>query len=435
MNCRSNDPDPAYLGVVWQPEVPAVDDKVDIVIIGGGIMGMSIAFQVARRSKMSVVVLEKGHGLGEGSTGGSSAITRQRYTKAESVRIARDGNVVWRNWCQYTGLSDPVGRFHDIGVLWMMNESAAEVAADRDRLVAVGIDAVMVDAEGLAEMYPGLSACMVPFDLTGEVEHECSDGGAFLIERDTGFFDATGALEDVAAAARVGGVDIRMRAEVVDVNLDGGRVRGVTLADGSTIHAGLVINAAGPWCNAINAMAGLEMPWSLVPTRVQVMYRALPPAVPRPIPVVGDAAGGVYFRPEAGGGQIILGSILEEDELEEADPNDYNEAADRAFIDLKIHALHHRIPALPYVGVPGGMASLYTVNRQDVHPIVGPTSIDGFAVANGFSGHGFKESQMIGSMMAQWITGERADFDTDVPMRFFAVDRDPIDIEDHSVLA
>jgi len=396
---------------------------------------MSIAYQIARRSSLSVVLLEKGLGLGEGSTGGSSAITRQRYSKAESVRIARDGNVVWRNWSEYTGLSAPAGRFHDIGVLWMMNESASEVARDRDRLRAEGVDAVMVDAAELKRLYPGLSACMVPFDLSGEVPHECADGDAFLIERDTGFFDATGALADVATAAAAVGVDVRMRSEVVDVRTGGGRVVGVTLADGSSIDSGLVVNAAGPWCNRVNSMAGLDMEWLLVPTRVQVIYRALPSDVPRPIPVVGDAAGGVYFRPEAGDGQIILGSILEEDEVEDADPDDYNGSADRSFIDLKIHALHHRIPTLPYVGAPGGMASLYTVNRQDVLPIVGPTPIDGFAVANGFSGHGFKESQMIGSMMAQWITGERADFDTEVPMDFFAIDREPVEIEDHTVLA
>jgi len=411
------------------------NETADIVIIGGGIMGMSIAYQVARRSTLSVVVLEKGAGLGEGSTGGSSAITRQRYTKAESVRIARDGNVVWRNWTEYTGLSDPVGRFHDIGVLWMMNESVAEVVADRDRLRAEGVDAVMVDAPELKKLYPGLSACMVPFDLTGDVEHECADGDAFLIERDTGFFDATGALLDVATAAGAVGVDIRMRSEVVDVRVDGGRAIGVVLADGTAIDSGLVVNAAGPWCNRINAMACLDTEWPLVPTRIQVLYRALPIEVQRPIPVVGDAAGGIYFRPEAGDGQIILGSILEEDEMEEADPDDYNVNADRTFIDLKIHALHHRIPSLPYVGIPSGMAGLYTVNRTDVLPVVGPTSIDGFAVVNGFSGHGFKESQMIGSMMAQWVTGLRADFDTDVPMDFFAFDREPVEIKDHTVLA
>jgi len=411
------------------------NDTADIVIIGGGIMGMSIAHQVARRSCLKIVVIEKGAGLGEGSTGGSSAITRQRYSKAESVRIARDGNVIWRNWGEYTGLSDPVGRFHDIGVLWMMHDDPQDVAADQARLAAEGIDAVTVDATQLADLYPGVSACMVPFDLTGEVEHECADGSAFLIERDTGFFDATGALLDVATAARAGGVDVRMRTEAVGISVVGGRATGVALADGSTIDAGLVINAAGPWCNQFNSMVGLDLPWTLVPTRVQVIYRDLPPIVPRPIPVICDAAGGVYFRPEAGDGQIILGSILEEDELEPADPDSYNGAADRAFIDLKIHALHHRLPCLPYVGVPGGMASLYTVNRQDVLPIVGPTSVEGFAVVNGFSGHGFKESQIIGSMMAQWITGERASFDTDVPMAFFSVDREPVHIADHTVLA
>jgi sarcosine oxidase subunit beta len=410
-------------------------ETADVVIIGGGIIGMSIAYQIARRSNLEVVVLEKGAGLGEGSTGGSSAITRQRYSKLESIRVARDGNVIWRNWAEYTGLSDPVGRLHDIGVLWMMHDSVQEVEADRDRLVGEGIDAVMVDAADLKKLYPGISACMVPFDLTGEIEHECADGDAFLIERDTGFFDATGALLDVATAARAGGVDIRMRAEVVDVAVAGGRATGVTLADGSAIDAPLTVNAAGPWCNHISAMAGLETPWELVPTRVQVLYRALPTDVPRPVPVTCDFPGGVYFRPEAGDGQIILGSILEEDELEVADPDRYNQSANRSFIDTKIHALHHRLPDLPYVGIPGGMASLYTVNRQDVLPIVGPTAIDGFAVVNGFSGHGFKESQVIASMMAQWITNERAIFDTDVPMEFFSIDRDPIDIAEHTVLA
>lgn len=412
-----------------------MSDNFDVAIIGGGIMGMSIAHQIARRSDLSVAVFEKGLGLGEGSTGGSSAITRQRYTKIESVRIARDGNIIWRNWSEYLGTPEPNGILHDIGVLWMMGWTAEAVAADRARLAAEGIDVVDIDADQVTELFPALSTCAVPFDLTGEIEHECAPGDRFLLERDTGFFDATGALLDVAIASKRAGVDVRLGTSVADVVISDGRVTGVRLADGSTISAGLVINAAGPWCNQINAMAGLSMPWNLIPTRVQVLYRDLPPEVPRPIPVIGDAAGGIYFRPEAGGGQIIVGSILEEDEMEEVDPDRYVEGADRSFIDSKIHALHHRIPSLPHRGIPSGMASLYTVNRQDVLPIVGPTAVDGFAVVNGFSGHGFKESQIIGSMMAQWITGERADFDTDVPMEFFSIDRDPIDMGGLNVLA
>ncbi len=410
-------------------------DTADVVIIGGGIIGMSLAYQIARRSKLSIVVLDKGVGLGEGSTGSSSAITRQRYSMAESVRIARDGNTVWKNWSDYTGLDAPIGKLHDIGVLWMMDDDAEAVRADAARLQAERVDAIAITASELHELFPGVSACMEPFDLSGVTEHVCRDGELFLLERDTGFFDATGALADVATAARAAAVEVRMRSEVVDIQASGGRVRGVQLSDGSQISAGLVVNAAGPWCNAINEMVGLEIPWSLVPTRVQVGYRSLPASVPGPIPVIGDAPGGIYFRPEAGGGQIIYGSVLEEDELEEADPSSFRDTADRAFIDTKVYSLHHRLPDLPYTGRPDGMAGLYTVNRQDVLPVVGPTAIDGYAVVNGFSGHGFKESQMIGSMMAQWITGERATFDTDVPMSFFSIDRDPIEIEDHTVLA
>jgi glycine/D-amino acid oxidase-like deaminating enzyme len=242
----------------------------DVVIIGGGIIGMSVAYQIARRSTLSVVVLEKGVGLGEGSTGSSSAITRQRYTMAESVHIARDGNAVWRHWSDYTGLTDPVGRLHDIGVLWMIDDDPAAVRADEARLGAEGVDAVAITTAGLRNLFPGVSPCMVPFDLTGEIEHKCRDGELFLLERDTGFFDATGALVDVAAAARAVGVDVRLRSEVVDVLRSGDRATGVKLADGSEISAGHVINAAGPWCNHINALVGLEIPWSLVPTRVQV---------------------------------------------------------------------------------------------------------------------------------------------------------------------
>ena len=82
-----------------------------------------------------------------------------------------------------------------------------------------------------------------------------------------------------------------------------------------------------------------------------------------------------------------------------------------------------------------GYCGLYTVNRDDVHPIVGPTDIEGFWVANGFSGHGFKLAPAIGSMVAKSITGEVRDFDTDIPQSFFAIDRRPIELSSKSVLA
>jgi len=407
----------------------------DVVIIGGGIMGMSIAHQVARRSTLDIVVLEKGAGLGEGSTGASSAITRQRYSRVENIRLARDANHVFGNWAEFTELPSPRAVYHQVGCLWMMSPDPAVVADDCHRLRAEGVDAVVLDRTELTERFPSLSACMRPLDLSGEMPHECSDGDAFLLEQDSGYFDATGALEDVAEAARTRSVDVRMGRRVVAVRVHGGRASGVELDDGSRIDAGLIVNAAGPWCNEVNRMAGLDLSWDLVPTRVQVIYRDLPVEVPAPIPVVGDATTGIYFRPESGGRQLLLGSVLEVDEQEQVDPDDYRTSADRSWIDTKIHALHHRIPGLPHRGDVRGLAGVYTVNRQDVHPVIGTTPLDGFAVTNGFSGHGFKESPMVGSMMAQWITRERASFDTDVPMSFYAIDRTPIQLEDHNVLA
>ena len=406
-----------------------------IVIVGGGIMGMSIAYQVARRSAERVIVVEKGAGLGEGSTGGSAAITRQRYSRPEMIRLSRDGNAVFRNWAEYRGLAVPLAEYHMSGVLWMLGDSTAAVEGDRDRMRAEGVDVVVIGADELRDRFPALSACQEPFDLTGAVKHEHRDGDAFLLELDSGYFDATAALEDVAAVARREGAEVLLKMRVTSVASGAGGVSGVGLADGTRIDAGMVINAAGPWCNEINSMAGLELKWSLIPTRVQVLYRDLPAEVPRPLPVVGDASTGIYFRPESAGQQILVGSLLAEDEEEKADPETYNRVADRSYLDLKIHALHHRIPSLPYRGAVNGMAGLYTMNQQDVHPIVGPTPIRGFAVVNGFSGHGFKESQMVGAIMARWLTGESAEFDTEVPMEFFSIDRDPIEVDERTVLA
>ena len=154
--------------------------------------------------------------------------------------------------------------------------------------------------------------------------------------------------------------------------------------------------------------------------------------VPGPIPVTVDH--GIYFRPEARGQQILFGSVLPEDETEAADPDDYQRSADAAFKDLKVHALHHRIPALPHKGTVTGIAGLYTVNQRDVHPVLGQTNVEGWFVANGFSGHGFKLAPMIGSMIAQEITGERAPYDTDVPISFLGVNRDPLAVDYKSCL-
>ena len=415
----------------------AAAKNADVVVIGAGIIGLSIAYQLARRDAGRVVVLEKGAGVGEGSTGASSACIRLRYTHTEIIRLAQSGMTIYRQWPEFTGLSSPRAAFQHTGVLWMLGEDRQTVEAERDRMVDLGARALMLDAEGVRERYPALSTCGATLDLSGKHDHECTDHDSYLFEVEGGYCtDPRGANQDLLEAARRDGVDVRLRSGVEAVRSQGGRVQGVDLPDGSRIDAPVVVNAAGPWCNAVNAMAGLELAWTLRPTRVQVMYRVSAGEIRGELPLVGDAAGGIYFRPDSRGQQLLVGSIRPEDEQEEVkDPDHFDRSLDPDMRQRLLHALHHRLPSLEYRARVTGIAGLYTMNEQDVHPVVGPTELEGFVVANGFSGHGFKLAPAIGSMVAQWLTGKRAEFDTDVPMEFLSLDRQSLAVREKSVLA
>jgi glycine/D-amino acid oxidase-like deaminating enzyme len=406
----------------------------DVVVVGAGIIGSSIAYQLARRG-VSVIVVDKGNGPAEGSTGASSSICRAKYTNAEVVRLASHGLSAFGNWGEFTGLSEPRSGLRNIGVLWILGANRNDVAAEVTRLGAHGVAVEGLGPDDIAERWPALSACSVPFDMTGEVEHVCAPGEAYLFESGGGYADPVGANQDLIDAARARGGEVRFKSPVVGVVRRNGRVAGVEQPDGATIEADLVINAAGPWCNQLNDLAGLDLRWSLTPTRIQTVYRPWPPDL-GPLPVGIDFTTGTYFRPESGGQQVMVGGVMPEDEQEiVADPDSFKMVPDADFTQMKLAAFHHRVPDLEARGHVSGIAGLYTINRVDVHPVVGPTDVDGFWVANGFSGHGFKLAPAIGSMVARAVTGTTSGFDTDVRLDLFSIDRDPIDVAVKNVLA
>jgi sarcosine oxidase subunit beta len=408
----------------------------DVVIVGAGIIGLSIAWQLARRSRLRIAVIEKGSGVGEGSTGASSAICRVRYSIDETLLLARDGVRAYRNWDAFTGVASPAAEYHQDGILWMPGNDSAWADRELRRMQQFGVPAEVLDDADLAARFPSLSTCTLAPDLETGADHNCAGGGRHLFENESGHIDPVAAAQDRAEACKGAGVDVRFKSRVTGIDAAGGRVGGVTLDDGEELATPLVVNAAGPWCNTLSRMAGLELPWSLVPTRIQVLYRDRPDTLPGHIPVTADLVGGIYFRTQNNGQQLVVGSVREEDEREAvSDPDKYRTETDDDFEVVNLHALHHRLPGLPYSGRVRGYCGLYTVNREDVHPILGPTELDGFWVANGFSGHGFKLAPAIGSLIAQALTGERRDFDSDVPLSFLAVDRKPIGLESKNVLA
>jgi sarcosine oxidase, subunit beta len=163
-----------------------------VVVVGAGIIGSSIAYQLARRG-VDVVAVDKGKGPAEGSTGASSSICRCRYTFPEVVRLAFHGQQAYGNWAEFTGLGEVRSGLQRIGVLWMMGESREKVATDAEKLVSQGVSAEALGPDEVTSLFPALSTCAVPFDMTGEVEHHCAPGEAFLYEPDGGYADPVGA--------------------------------------------------------------------------------------------------------------------------------------------------------------------------------------------------------------------------------------------------
>lgn len=412
-----------------------IDEIADVIIIGAGIIGLSTAFQIARRSALKVVVLEKGSGLGEGSTGASSAVCRFRYSRPEMVQLAKDGIDAYRSWADFLEIAEPRAQYNNDGVLWLGDGRTDWPQAEQARLARFGVRTDVLDDAELRASFPGVNPCLHAPDVELGTDHDCRDGGKHLLEVDGGYIDPVDALQDLADAARARGISVRLNTEVARVTESGGRASGVRLADGSKIAAPVVVNAAGPWCNRLFEQLGLDLGWPLIPTRIQVVHLDRPAALEGPIPVTVDAAAGIYFRTQNRGQQIIVSSVREEDEREEVgSPDDFARYVDDDFEREKLHALQHRLPALSFRNVRG-YSGLYTVNRSDVHPIVGETAIKGLFAANGCSGHGFKLAPAIGALLARQIVGDVATFDTRIGLDFLSGSRSPIRLESKSVLA
>ena len=162
------------------------------------------------------------------------------------------------------------------------------------------------------------------------------------------------------------------------------------------------------------------------PTRVHIAIRDRPAEVVGEIPVFVSAADQIYGRPEGNGGQFIVGSIAPQDESEPVDdPDNFDTDASLEFRERMMHKLHHRF-AMKSRGSVRGYAALYTVNTDDWHPIVDAIGPDGYFVANGFSGHGFKLGPSVGAMIGRMMTGVELPDDPPVDARYFAADRKPI---------
>ena len=356
-------------------------ESADIVVIGGGVMGTSIAWHLARRGAGKVLVLEKSF-LGAGGSGKSGAIIRQYYSHPLTAAMAQFGLRFFERFPDIVG-GPPVFTHTGMVAVALQRERAAleETLAMQRRL---GIKTRAVSPEELRSIDPH---CRL------------ADDEVAAFEEEAGYCEGLHVVASFADAARQLGVDIREEALVTGIMLEGQRVAGVTTPF-SAIATHTVVLAAGPWAGTLARSVGVELP--VKPCRTQVALFRRPCEFGPPRPVYGDFHNQVYFKPTHGE-MMHVGNIDPREERAVVDPDDYDEVADLGFTREMRGKLTTRYPAMRRSSGRGGFGALYDVT-PDWHPIVDRLpGIDGAFVATGFSGHGFKMSPAVGTLIAELV--------------------------------
>jgi sarcosine oxidase subunit beta len=377
----------------------------DLLIVGGGVMGVSIAYALARRRAGRVVLLEKAY-LGAGSSGKSGAIIRQHYSNKLTAAMAQKSLRVFEQFDNVVG-GPPV--FTHTGMALIVNERdrvglEANVAMQRE----LGIDVRLISARELVELDPNARV---------------ADDELIAYEAEAGYVEAVQVVASFAEAARRYGADIRLGVEVKALVVEGGKVAGVDTNEGR-YQCRTVILATGPWAARLAKDAGVRLP--VEPCRTQVALYRRPPDFGRRGLVYGDFVQGLYFKPTHGE-MVHAGSIAGEEADNPVDPDHYNEAADGEWLPQVRQRLSRRYPAMHRGYGRGGYGALYAIT-PDWHPILDRfPGIEGAYCAVGFSGHGFKMSPVVGQLLAELVLDGQATTLDITPLRLGRFDdNDPV---------
>jgi len=367
----------------------------DIVIIGGGVMGASIAFHLARMGGGKVVLLERKH-LAAGATGPSSALVRMHYDNPLEAEIALKSLETFQHFDDIVG--DDCG-WVCTGFLHLAQPIDFEpLKANVAMMQGLGINTSLVTRDEIREMAPYLN--------TDEPML-----GAY--EPDSGYADPHMTTMGFANGARRHGAQVFQNTEVIGIGVDGGRVTGVQTSRGD-IAAPIVVNAAGPWGGLVAAMAGITIDLTILHHQAGVVEA--PPEAPWPHLTIIDAIQYFYFRPETGRltlvGASFANRIIGIDQLDT-----YSENLTYETRNAMLERFCARFPAMEVGAVRKGHAGIY-VNTRDGHALMGPApGVEGFYFATGLSGHGFKEAPAFGQAMAELVLNGRAEVADITPLR------------------
>jgi sarcosine oxidase subunit beta len=354
-------------------------ETADVVIIGGGIVGSSIAYHLTAAGCKSVLVLERDTQQGKGSTGKSMGGVRAQFSTPVNIRMSLHSIPFYASFDERLGY--PAG-YRPQGYMFCAttDKHMAYLRANHGRQVALGLkDARIIAADEIRSMFPQLRADDIV-------------GGTFCPT--DGFVDPYSAMIGFMTWATEHGAKLWKHAEVTGIKGDGNGITSVATTRG-VVSARVVVNCAGAWAAQIAQMVSVDLP-------VEPLRRMLVPTepfdqFPHTAPMIIDMSNGFHFRPES------LGFLLAWNDPEET--SGYKTDFEPAFVEKILIRAASRVPIFENLAVnpKRAWAGLYEMT-PDHHPILGPVpDVPGFFLANGFSGHGVMHAPATGKILSDLI--------------------------------
>ncbi len=356
-----------------------MEKTADVVIIGGGIVGLSIAYYLALKKAGTVVLFEKGQ-VGEGSTSRCAGGIRTQFSTEINIRFSLESLKIFEQFEEEFGVNP---EFRRIGYLFL-GTSDWEIEAFKKSIrlqMKFGIPVEFLNSDEIGSRWPYLR--------TDDVL-----GGTFCAW--DGYAGPNEILSGFAGGAKRAGVKIRERTEVTGISTAKGKIQSVKTKN-EEISTPVVVNAGGPYAASIGGMAGVQVP--VKPLRRQIFVTAPFHLTDHPIPLTIDFHRGWYFRQE-GDGLLLAGPL-------DLEPSFNLNTEYEAMAEASENAMY-RVPVLEKARIARGWAGLYEIS-PDHHAILGRVpGVEGFILANGFSGHGFQHSPAVGKVISELIVDGEA---------------------------
>jgi len=358
--------------------------SADVVIVGGGVIGSSIAYHLlAMAPGTSVRVIERDPSYRAASSALSASSIRQQFSTPVNIAMSRYGMAFLKSIGEHLAVDDtePAIGLTERGYLYLASATMREtMLASHATQKQFGADVTLLEPRELARRFPWITVdgiALASLGLSAE-----------------GWFDGYSLLQAFRLKARALGAEY-LTGEVVGLEMQATRISSVVLADGRTISCGNVVNAAGPHARSVAAMAGVDLP--VYPDKHCIfVFDCKEP--PPESPLIIDPSG-LYVRPD--GRHFLCGAPRQDDSRREGQTL---EVETDLFDTVVWPLLAARVPAFESIRMTAAWAGFYEMNVLDENAILGkPPNLSNLYLANGFSGHGMQHSPAAGRGIAELI--------------------------------